>query len=228
MNFNVINLSPPTPTIVGNIGGSREKASSTAHQHFLDFLIDKGIISANDDEPATSGDASTLIKNLISSYPDQEQIGSLFCNEDFIEQFGNWLVYNCEKYTKAGGHMASGTVLDQLSILKAINFHYFKDKARTLFQCETASAQNANVAWYASLRKRLESKCGLRDLKVFGKLNEGEKKYAIGRKLLRQMARVDFKINTRDSISDLTRRGTVFNNAGRKVKQIKELFQFFS
>jgi hypothetical protein len=174
MNFNISNLSPPTPNIVGNIGQSRDKAASSAHGHFLDFLIDKGIILANEDEEA-SGDASTLIKNLILAYPDQDQIGSLLCNEEFIEKYGNWLVYDCEKYTKAGGRMASGTVLDQLSILKAINFHYFKDKARILYQCDSASAQNANVACYVSLRKKLESKCRLRDLKSFGKLNEGEK-----------------------------------------------------
>ncbi len=210
MNFNINNLSSPIPThTVGNIGDSRQ-------QHFLDFLKSKGIISIDDedDESASNEDAADVIKRLITSYPDQNLLGGVFCNEDFIEQFGNWLVYECEKYTKAGGHMASGSVLDQLSILKAINFHYFKEKARILYQCDSASAQNTNVSWYATLRRKLEAKCGLRDLKLFGKLNEGEKKYSIGRKLMNEMARVDLKIGTRESLSDLTRRGTVFNNAG--------------
>lgn len=218
MNINPDNIIAPVPTNLGNISDGREIASSYACQRFLMFLIFKEIINVEDEDSVfeiSDIDAKEKIKRLVEGYADKESLGNLFCNEFFVESFAIWLTDHSTKFTSDGGHLASGTILGHLSVIKAINFTYFKQKAQVFYDCENATMSNANLLWYSTLRRKIEVRCGLRDIKLLGKVNEGEKKYSIGRELARKMAEVDLSIGTSDSLVDLVKRGIVFLNAGK-------------
>ena len=205
------------------LGASRQAACDTGLSHLWDFLmetkvlgeVEDHLLNTNQSNTAAGGASKTpAIINFIDNHLRHDLLENAMCSEYFMRTYGEWLATKCRVYgNKDRHHIASGTAKDLLSILKALLFQRFNSKAKQLFQCET-NREQCEAIWYTQLRNNIEGMCGRRDLQMYGALQEGVKKKAIGRYLVTSMAKTDLKINTRDSILCLTQRGTVFNNAG--------------